>query len=70
MGQVVLDLSLSDPQHLRQLMRRESRAGQQLDDALALSALGRQHGAMVGERAMKSQASGPWSLRVCLPLSS
>ena len=64
MSQVVLDLSLSDPQHLRQLKRRESRACQELDDALALSALERQHGVMVGERAMKSQASGPWSLKV------
>jgi hypothetical protein len=64
MDQVVLDLSLSYPQHLRQLKRRESRAGQQLDDALALSAIERQHGVIVGERVMKSQASGPSSLKV------
>ena len=65
---MILDLSLSYPQHLRQLMGGESSPDQQLDDALALGALGRQHDVMVGERTMKNQAKAPWPLEVIRPL--
>jgi len=66
MRQMVLDLPLSYPQHLRQLMGGQASAGQEIDDALALGALGRQHGVMVGERAVKSQTSRPCPLLVTL----
>lgn len=59
MRQVFLDLALRNPQHLRQLMGRESSTGQEVDDPLARGALGRQHGGMVGEGMMKSQAEEP-----------
>lgn len=44
MGQMIFDLTLRDPQHLGQLKRRQSGAGQQIDDALAGRSLARQHG--------------------------
>ena len=64
MGQVVLDLSLSDPQHLRQLKRRESRAGQQFDDALALGALERQHGRHGRREGDEKPGLRTWSLKI------
>ena len=45
MGQVLLDLSLAYPQDLRQLMRRQPGARDELDDALTRRPFERQHDA-------------------------
>lgn len=58
MGQMVLDLPLGDPQHLRQLVRRQPGAGDQVHDSLARCPFGEQHGGMVGEWTVKNQAMG------------
>jgi len=58
MRQMVLDQPFRNAQRVRQLIGREPRADQQLDDPLAHRAFGGQHGRMVRKKRMKTPARG------------
>lgn len=49
MGQMVLDLPFGNAEHVSQLMGRQPRAGEKIDDALARSAFGSQHIGIVSD---------------------
>ncbi len=55
MGQMLLDLSLANAQHLRQLVRREPGARDQVDDPLTRCLFGRQHDGYRRESCEKNQ---------------
>ena len=56
-GQMLLDLSLGNAQHLCQLIGRQPGARDRLDDPLTRRPFGRLHRVMVGERTRKSQST-------------
>ena len=53
--EMILDLPLGNAEHLGQLMRRQARADQQVDHALARSSWGIEHGRIVIQRHRKTK---------------